>query len=1151
MARISRAQLEQSLQNYKNSLEASKSLPNSFVENNIKYNPSTGEMEYDMPDDLNENQFNENLPENAANARVFVKYEMSRIDTGDRIYRYINGNREAGIASDGRQYNFGDKVHGFITSSDDLATSPKGIPSSTVNVEYEINDDGDTRLGKKETFTWVIDVTDIISKEGGSGFKSGHKNPRDMSQHDVKDRSTMINARINDVLAREGDFLFTLDEDDAYVLQDWADTRHLNNKGNKNYNKGGYFFAKRGVPSGTKEAMINNMNTVNDNNNNVQLYNEFNPIFNEYAKKINDFNKQYNRNLRVKETAYKDAIDIATQTRGADYTDQRDKIRAMKDRMVINQGISEENANKILGDVESVFKDFYRGEKLEKFDFGYGQELGYANTKGKPPVGDFDPEYYKTQQLKYQGPTEEENWNQAVADDDIDITERYGTPGVDAERGYYLWRYGQAKEPGGNIRGNAAKIADLADKYNEEAPTEAEIQFYRDKMLNISGIDDEEPDNPEEMINSVKYIKDAYEEAKKAKADGTANRFVESAGTTFNIDNPDEFLLIFQQSQNEDDKAAFNLLKEEGAYITELEDVITGVVGEEAILQTKKFGALTQNVLKDTINELKKAKAKEQELALMGEFGTFGEIMDVNSSLADSLLGDSGIGGYLPFLGKDSGFDKKTLEKQLSGVTGVSNNVVYNWQKWFDDSLSKAYTESKDNYITIGFEVGEAEEAAEQEIEIQRSFAEKYINDYLKPRFDESRSMNEFVEYLDVRTTEQNPFQTQTMLNAVQSLGSAQAKKYLEDIQKISQDRPFDSDFYFNPRGAGRDKALEAHYAKQKQTVSADWEAAKNNPNQLVDPNNPALGTWAEKIYEYGANISEKDQFARFHYQVKGQFNKDANGNDKKFDGAEDIINPGLVKQHIYENIIPKLEDESVRLSDVFGEFIKPDEYADDILAGLDPLKNADEWEYALKEIGLEDFKGSVDELKDYIAETFRTGSAADMRAQIKYLNEKREKPTQELLGVTYIQREEDYKTDAKLKSDTQLFKTFQNAGYEGTEEEFYEEVFPDIDPEQQKLLSDLSSNKPIGEVFGLSNEDLKNPLGAFEAISRFEGNTASLFGEKKEDDEDEEEKEDSIFSFNLPNNLDYDEEEDVKKKGSSFLDSYQSMSIPGFSGFF
>ena len=35
----------------------------------------------------------------------------------------------------------------------------------------------------------------------------------------------------------------------------------------------------------------------------------------------------------------------------------------------------------------------------------------------------------------------------------------------------------------------------------------------------------------------------------KQKADGTANRFVDAAGTYLNVDNPDEFLLVFQQSE--------------------------------------------------------------------------------------------------------------------------------------------------------------------------------------------------------------------------------------------------------------------------------------------------------------------------------------------------------------------------------------------------------------------------------------------------------------------------------------------------------------------------------------------------------------------------------------------------------------------------
>ena len=127
------------------------------------------------------------------------------------------------------------------------------------------------------------------------------------------------------------------------------------------------------------------------------------------------------------------------------------------------------------------------------------------------------------------------------------------------------------------------------------------------------------------------------------------------------------------------------------------------------------------------------------------------------------------------------------------------------------------------------------------------------------------------------------------------------------------------------------------------------------------------------------------------------------------------------------------------------------------MLEGLDP-NQPEAWQEALEELGLEGFEGTVEDLREYIESTLRTGSAADMRAQIKYLNKKRKKPTQYLLGVEYIKRDEDYKPVDKLEGDTQLYKIFQNAGYEGTENEFYDNVFPDLDPSSQSLLSQAGS---------------------------------------------------------------------------------------------
>ena len=669
MALISREQLQKSLGDYKKSLESSAGLPNTVTENNLKYNSSNGQLVYDMPSDLNENQFDENLPENQAKDKVFIKYQISK------------------YTQRGRDYKGNNKVLGFMRSTKD--ETRMDTETKDVRLRRVFDDDNDEEDGQEVIHTFYVDVSDIVLEKPGRGLKDWAKDGYRFSNYDSVYRAEKIQSKIKDAVTDKLKSRYRDDDDEVIGLNPriW-DTSELARGRRETSN---YFFDEKRADRGYAKALKKFNNEGRDHNTNIDLYNEFNPKFNDYAKQINDYNRDYNRVKDVKKQAYDEAIQISNQTRGADYTDQRDKIRLIK--KLEEAGISSEDSQKILGDVESAFKDFYRGEKLQKFDFGYGQDQGYANTKGKPLYGDFDPNYYKQQTLPNQSLTEQEKWNEAVANDDIDIIERFGE-GTGAEEGYYLWRYGQQRG-GGELRGNAADPLEAAEEFVEKAPTDAEMAQIRDRMLKI------EEDDPETLINDVSYIKEAYEEAKQAKADGTANRFVDAAGTYLNVDNPDEFLLVFQQSEDENDQRAYNELKRSGLYITELEDAITGVVGEEALVQTKKFGALTQNVLKDTFDQLRRAKAKEQELALMGQFSTFGEIMDVNKSLSDSLLGDSGIGGFLPFMGKDSGLDSKTLEKQLSGVTGINNNVVYNWQQWFDDSIKKNYSEFEDDYYRI------------------------------------------------------------------------------------------------------------------------------------------------------------------------------------------------------------------------------------------------------------------------------------------------------------------------------------------------------------------------------------------------------------------------------------------------------------------
>jgi hypothetical protein len=106
--------------------------------------------------------------------------------------------------------------------------------------------------------------------------------------------------------------------------------------------------------------------------------------------------------------------------------------------------------------------------------------------------------------------------------------------------------------------------------------------------------------------------------------------------------------------------------------------------------------------LKQTIAEMKKAKAKENMLSLMRGFGGFSEIVDINKELAGSILGDSGVGGVLAFTAK--GNAKAALEKSLQNITGVRNNLTYNWQQWFDTQLKTRYQQD----LELGYTDSEA-----------------------------------------------------------------------------------------------------------------------------------------------------------------------------------------------------------------------------------------------------------------------------------------------------------------------------------------------------------------------------------------------------------------------------------------------------------
>jgi len=811
------------------------------------------------------------------------------------------------------------------------------------------------------------------------------------------------------------------------------------------------FLSSKGLPqSGEvsdrfRETLANNAKTYFNN-----------AYINDFNTKENAANTALNAANTQKNTAYNTVLGTANSTNGGDYVTQRQQIRNLT-------GVTAEEKQRL----EDYYKTFYSTEKLQTWD---------ANLGAKPPYGDFDPNYYKGI-----NPDVEQKWKAAVANDDIDITQRY------SENTYYLQHYTSQGKPAG-LRGNPTEITTASNRYLETGPTDSDIQAARSLQLGV------DTDTQTSRLLSVPQVASEWEKAKAGDSYWQAlakQKFL-------NLEKPDEFAALFRLSDRPEDKqVSFNYNLNAGYGITELEDAVNQATGEKAILDVKKFGALTQNVLKDTIEEMKKAKVKETNLSFLSGFSGFSEIMDINQTLAGDLLGDSGIGGILSFTSGDK--TQVNLEKSLQNITGINNNVTYNWQQWFDKQLKEKYNQE--------IELGYTTEQAGETVKIEAQFARDFIDKYLIPRFNTSRSISEFTEYLDVRQKEQNPFQTQDMLNAVTQIADLRAKEFLDQVQNEA-DRGFNSDFYFDPSG---DKARTDKYAEQASTVADDWTKAKSG-----DP------YWASQAYRFGIDLNNKEQFARMHFQVKGQ--------GLGYDAAQDVFNAGIVQDQIYNKILPALKAESLKQGTIFGQFISPEEFADEALKGLDPTDKKS-WQEALNAFGLEGFSGDLDEFKTLVAETLRTGSAQEVREKIKYLNEKGTRPTQKILGINYIERAEDYKPGA-IKSETEMYKVFQNAGYKGTEDEFYTQLFPDTDRTEQQLLTKAGSNQALA----LKGLDLSDPFASLGTIENFfaDENTSTRSQSSSSTSD--------VFNLGLD-----DEETDYKSKtGSDILGEFTSM----FKGF-
>jgi hypothetical protein len=396
---------------------------------------------------------------------------------------------------------------------------------------------------------------------------------------------------------------------------------------------------------------------------------------------------------------------------------------------------------------------------------------------------------------------------------------------------------------------------------------------------------------------------------------------------------------------------------------------IENLINEE---NQKKFNYLVQDVLAKTVREVNKNLAKQNNIKYLSNLQGFDEVINFTSNLSNSLLADSGIGGYLAMSGQ--GAAAKNLEKGVKSMLGQGDSMTYNWQKWFDGELADRYTNLKE--ITNPAD-------AKQIHQVDENFAKQFVEGYLKPRFDTSKSMSEFISYIDVKEGEQNILQTQALSNKLKQLAEGKTDAFLSQLTS----KPTNADLYA----------------------------------YVVNDLNPYLSS------------------------VREQYGEEA-----------------------------------------FLEFMTPEQLADQLTKSIDPLKTPEAWDTTLKQYGIDGTNKTVEEVRNLILQATRTAPAEDIRKSIGELNEKKVTPTQENLGVDYIQRATDDVAKSTGK-ETALYNLFKSSGYGGTEEAFYKDFMPDATEEDKELLSGVLGKDKSKLGFNIDTSD------PFAAISSLE----SLFGDK------------------------------------------------------
>lgn len=362
---------------------------------------------------------------------------------------------------------------------------------------------------------------------------------------------------------------------------------------------------------------------------------------------------------------------------------------------------------------------------------------------------------------------------------------------------------------------------------------------------------------------------------------------------------------------------------------------------------------------------------------------------------------------------------------------GFQSNINFNWQNWFETELRNRYNPDSNKNV-----LGRIQGLSQEDAELGR----KFIQDFLQRRFDSSKSLSEFVNYVDPRSF--NPVLEEKFDSSLQKLsdqsyfeltGSIEDKSsilgnFWTNMQLLWQKgRSFDSDYYLN-QSLGKIKGEDLSVSQLHNNIAAMHDIALKNNSIYLDPNEvkelnlvgvnlnskqeiekqiDLYQNWFYKAYENGVNLSNATEFAKLHYD---NYIKNADDPSLGLQAGRRLFinNPNLFTESEAKQIndqvsflTKKAED---YLTDIqFGKFKTPEEYLMDMLkkSGIIDTGNASLFGDA----------GLSDVVKQYIEQfsgAISSYAGEMIRNQIQTIIDTGKMPNQKELGIEYIQRTKD-----------------------------------------------------------------------------------------------------------------------------------------------